>query len=130
MRFLEEKLNETSQTRDFIVRDPYSKDKKKRVITLTKVELEYIFKGMRPRSLDYYAFADVRKILQKELAQYLKGSIVHLSKVSDTIWNEYTKDMKKKAKQRGHTFVKDKDYKKPWEIKKLNKKLKKDVEES
>jgi len=109
MGFLEERLNETSQTRDFIVRDPFSKDKKTRVVTLTKIELEGVFKGCRPGSLDYYAFADIRRILNKELAQYLKGNIVHLSKVSDEVWENYTKDMKKKPKQRGFTYVKPKE---------------------
>ncbi len=109
MGFLEEKLNETSQTRDFIVSDPASKDGKTRVVTLTKVELEGVFKGLRPRALDYYAFADIRRILQKELARYLKGEVVHLSKVSDAVWDNYTKDMQFKPKQHGHTYVKLKE---------------------
>jgi hypothetical protein len=113
MGFLEEKLND-SQTRDFIIREinfssESDKERKTRVITLTKVEIEGIFKGLRPRSIDYTAFSDIRKILGAELKDYLRGDMVHLSKVSDALWNEYTKDMKYKPLQKGKTYVKKRE---------------------
>ena len=67
-------------------------------------DLDYIFKGMRPRLMDYEDFKAIRRILKKELAQYLKGKIVHLSKVNDSAWKEYTGG--KKIKQKGLTYVK------------------------
>jgi len=69
-------------------------------------DLKAIFKGMRPRNMDYEDFRAVRNILKKELAQYLKGQIVHLSKVSDEVWEKYTKGMKHKPIQKGKTYVK------------------------
>jgi len=68
-------------------------------------DLQAIFKGFRPRNMDYEDFKAVRRILKKELARYLKGQIVHLSKVNDAVWADYTKDMKYKPKQKGHTYV-------------------------
>ena len=69
-------------------------------------DLEYIFKGMRPRLMDYEDFKIIRRFLKKELAQYLKGRLVHLSKVNDSTWSEYVKDMKYKPRQKGRTYVK------------------------
>ena len=65
-------------------------------------DLDYIFKGMRPRLMDYEDFKEIRRILKKELAQYLKGKIVHVSKVTDEVWKQYTEG--KKIKQKGHTY--------------------------
>jgi hypothetical protein len=122
MGFLEEKLN-GSQIRSFVISNPFSKeeDKKTRVITIPSEDIEMIFRGMRPRSLDYYAFSDIRKILRVELKEYLKGQIVHVSKVDDLLWKEYTKDMLKKPKQRGNTYHKPDGYKKPYQVRKENK---------
>jgi hypothetical protein len=72
-------------------------------------DLQAIFKGFRPRNLDYEDFQAVRGILKKELAHYLKGQIVHLSKVNDAVWADYTKDAKRKIKQKGHTYVRAKE---------------------
>lgn len=111
MGFLEEKLND-SQTRDFVVKeinfssDEDRKTRTTRVVTLTKVEIECIFRGLRPRSIDYEAFRDIRKILRAELKLYLKGELVHLSKVDDSLWKEYIKDMEHKPIQKGHTYEK------------------------
>ncbi len=80
-----------------------------RRVEVKEEDIEYIFKGMRPRLMPYEDFREIRKILKKELAQYLKGELVHVSKVSDDLWAEYTKGMKKKIKQKGNTYVKDRD---------------------
>jgi hypothetical protein len=69
-------------------------------------DLNYIFKGYRPRALALEDFKQVRRVLKKELKQYLKGRLVHVSKVNDAVWAEYTKDMKYKPKQKGNTYVK------------------------
>lgn len=81
----------------------FSDGRKLEVVT---EDLEYIFKGFRPRLMDYDTYRAIRVKLKKELAQYLKGDIIHLSKVSPEVWANYTKDMKHKPIQKGHTYVK------------------------
>jgi hypothetical protein len=111
MEFLRKKLSD-SQTRDFVIRkvefsSDADKENKTRIVTLTEVEIECIFKGLRPRSIDYEAYKDIRKILKAELKSYLKGERIHLSKVSDEVWNNYVKDMVHKPLQKGHTYKKE-----------------------
>lgn len=77
-----------------------------REIEVSKDDLIYIFKGMRPRLMDYEDFKFVRRILNKELKRYLKGRMVHLSKVSASSWEEYIKDAEYKPIQKGRTYVK------------------------
>jgi hypothetical protein len=77
-----------------------------RKLEVSTGDLEYIFKGMRPRLMSPEDFRAIRIQLKKELAHYLKGELIHLSKVSDEVWANYTKDMKHKPKQKGHTYVK------------------------
>jgi len=69
-------------------------------------DLEYIFKGYRPRLMNYNTYRAIRIQLKKELAQYLKGELVHLSKVTPEVWYNYIKNMEYKPIQRGHTYVK------------------------
>ena len=77
-----------------------------REIEVSKDDLIYIFKGMRPRLMDYEDFKFVRKALNKELKRYLKGRMVHLSKVNASSWEEYIKDAEYKPIQKGRTYVK------------------------
>lgn len=77
-----------------------------REIEVSKEDLIYIFKGMRPRLMDYEDFKFVRKVLNKELKRYLKGRMIHLSKVSDSSWEEYIKEAEYKPIQKGRTYVK------------------------
>jgi len=71
-------------------------------------DLDYIFKGMRPRLMPYDDYKYVRMVLKKENELYLKGQIVHLSKVYDAVWKEYVKEhgIKENIHQRGRTYVK------------------------
>lgn len=78
-----------------------------RFLEVSEDDILAIFKGNRPRNMSYGDFKQIQRTLKKELAQYLKGEIVHLSKVSDTVWDQYTKG--KKIKQRGHTYIKEKN---------------------
>jgi len=64
------------------------------------------YKGMRPRLMSYEDFVEIRRILKKELADYLDGELFHLSKVSNSIWKDYTGG--KKIKQKGNTYRKNK----------------------
>jgi len=93
------------RTRVFILPDGENKTKKLEVET---ADLEYIFKGMRPRLMDYLDYKYIRALLKIELKTYLKGEMVHLSKVSDEVWAKYTKDMKYRQIQKGHTYVREK----------------------
>jgi len=77
-----------------------------RRLEVSKEDLEYIFKGMRPRLMDYDDFRFVRSELNRELKRYKKGHLIHLSKVSNVVWENYVKDEKYKPIQRGHTYVK------------------------
>ena len=71
-------------------------------------DVDYIYyRSMRPRLMNYEDFVEIRRILKKELAHYLEGKIVHLSRVSDLSWKEYTEG--KKIKQRGKTYRKKHD---------------------
>ena len=69
-------------------------------------DLEYIFKGYRPRLMDLEDFKVIRRIINKEVKKYLKGTITHLSKVSDAVFASYTKGLKHKPIQKGVTYVK------------------------
>jgi hypothetical protein len=69
-------------------------------------DLDEIFKGLRPRLMDVEDFKYISKILKKETKRYLRGRMVHLSKVSNTMWEEYVKDEQYKPIQRGRTYVK------------------------
>jgi hypothetical protein len=73
-------------------------------IEVSNDDLDYIFRGMRPRLMNYEDFRFVRKQLKKEVAQYLKGTIMHLAKVNDAVWSKYTQG--KKIKQKGKTYIK------------------------
>jgi len=76
-------------------------------IELDLVDIENIFKGYRPRNLSADDFKGVSKILKKEVAQYLKGKLVHLSKVSPEFWKQhFEKGLVNTHKQRGYTYVK------------------------
>jgi hypothetical protein len=90
------------QTRTFKLSDG-------RDLEVSGEDQEYIFKGMRPRLMSREDFKIIQRHLKKELAQYLKGELVHVSKVSDAMWENYTKDIQHKYKQRGFTYVKKKD---------------------
>ena len=68
-------------------------------------DLVDIFKGLRPRLMSYEDFKFIGKILNKENKKYLKGKLVHVSKVTDTVWKDYTGG--KKIKQKGNTYVRD-----------------------
>jgi hypothetical protein len=80
-------------------------DGRKLEVDLEDLEAIY-YKGLRPRLMDSNDFRVISRILKKELAQYLKGQIMHLSKVSDKVWEKYTEG--KKIKQRGKTYRKEK----------------------
>lgn len=69
-------------------------------------DLEYIFKGYRPRLMDLEDFKVIRRVINNEVKKYLRGKVVHLSKVTDAVFKNYTKGSKHKAKQRGRTYVK------------------------
>lgn len=68
-------------------------------------DLEYIFRGFRPRLMSIEDFKFISKILKKELKIYLEGKLVHIAKVNGEVWNEYIKGMKHKPRQRGNTYV-------------------------
>lgn len=68
-------------------------------------DVEYIFKGMRPRLMDYETFKEIRRILEKELKEHLRGRISHMSKMSKEAWKDFTKEMGSPM-QRGHTYKK------------------------
>jgi len=74
-------------------------------LEVAEEDLLFIFKGMRPRLMDIDDFKAVRNQLQKELKQYLKGELIHLSKVTDEVWYDYCKGYK--SIQKGKTYVKD-----------------------
>lgn len=99
----EKKSHLNLQTRKFELTD---ENDEIRIVEIETEDLEMIFKGYRPRLMSPEDFKAIGKLLRKELAQYLKGELVHLSKVSNSVWEEYTKDLKHKSKQRGHTYVK------------------------
>jgi hypothetical protein len=77
-----------------------------RRLDVPKEDLEYIFKGYRPRLMSAEDFRVISKILKKEVKRYRGGRIIHLSKVSDSVWDNYIKDQKIKPRQKGHTYVK------------------------
>ena len=89
------------------------KEKKYRIFRIDdrdiKVEIEDLeticFKNLRPRNMSYEDFRIIRKILGKEVKKYLKGRLVHISKVSDSAWKDMTKDMENKPIQKGKTYV-------------------------
>ena len=83
-----------------------TEDGKTKKIEVDAEDVDYIFRGLRPRNMDYMDYKYIRIILKDELAQYLKGEVVHLSKVSDAVWANYTKG--KNIKQKGQTYVKEK----------------------
>ena len=78
-------------------------------VEVSESEMLNIFKGLRPRNMDYADFVIIRRMIQKEVARYLKGELVHVSKVSDEMWADYTKGMVNKPKQKGVTYVKKDD---------------------
>jgi Mg-chelatase subunit ChlD len=80
-----------------------------RNLEVTTEDLEYIFKGFRPRLMDYDTYKAIRVQLKKELAQYLHGELVHLSKVTPEVWYNYIKNMEHKSIQKGHTYYAKKD---------------------
>jgi uncharacterized protein YozE (UPF0346 family) len=76
-----------------------------RKIEVCLEDLESIYyKGLRPRLMDSEDFRVISRILKKQLAQYLKGQLMHLSKVSDKVWEQYTEG--KKVRQKGKTYKK------------------------
>lgn len=78
-------------------------------LEVSEEDLSFIFRGMRPRLMDFDDFCAIRTQLKKELKQYLKGEIIHLSRVTDEVWYEYCKDMEYKPIQKGKTYVKNKE---------------------
>jgi hypothetical protein len=101
---MEEKPRETLnlKTRDFILVNHETEERK--TITVEEDDVLAIFRGLRPRNMSYDDFKAIQALLKKELAQYLKGQVVHLSKVSDSVWDRYVEG--KKIKQRGNTYKK------------------------
>jgi hypothetical protein len=98
MGILEENIVENKRT--FILKD-------ERRITIPQEEVYEIFKGFRPRNMDIEDFKEISKLIKKDMARYLHGTLTHISKVSDEFWSEYTKG--KRVKQRGNTYIKKKE---------------------
>jgi hypothetical protein len=80
-----------------------------RKLMVSKEDQEAIFKGLRPRSLDYNDFIAIKNFLNREAKKHKKGTLVHQSKVSDELWDKYIADMEFKPKQRGNTYVKKRE---------------------
>jgi hypothetical protein len=102
MGFIEESLDKEKNYRTFTFSN--GKDEERKKIEVPLDDLLMIFKGFRPRSMDLEVFKQISRLLQRESKQYQAGKIVHLSKVTDEVWAEYTKG--RKVKQRGVTYVK------------------------
>jgi hypothetical protein len=103
MGVLEKFTDSGEKTHIFIL----SNDKR---IELDAIDIENIFKGYRPRNMSLEDFKGVSKIIKKEVRSYLKGQLVHLSKVDASLWkNYYEKGLINTHKQRGYTYVKERD---------------------
>jgi len=103
MTRLEKGIDKESKVRTFIMAD-------EREIKVDLQDIEMIFKGYRPRLISREDFRFINKIIKKEVRDYVKGgTMVHLSKVSDSLWKEYyDKGLVKTHIQRGHTYIKAK----------------------
>lgn len=77
-------------------------------VTVSQEDIINIFKGFRPRLMDVKVFRYIQKIIRTEVKRHLKGEMVHLSKVSDEVWANYTAG-KRKIKQRGFTYRKNRE---------------------
>ena len=66
-----------------------------RRVEISREDLNYIFKGYRPRLMSLEDFKFIRMGLKMALKEHLKGKVVHESK------NFY------KPRKRGHTYVRD-----------------------
>jgi hypothetical protein len=104
MGLLEDSLDEDKNYRTFMFGD---KPEDRRKVEVPLDDLIMIFKGFRPRLMDLEDFKQISHLLQWEAKNHCKGTITHLSKVSNEVWKDYTKDAKHKVKQRGSTYVKD-----------------------
>ena len=94
-------MSEEAVDKDRVFRTPDGRE-----IKLDLQDIEYIFKGYRPRLMSLEDFKFVSRILRAEVKRHLRGKFIHVSKVRDDIWEDYVKDMKFKPKQRGMTYVK------------------------
>lgn len=104
MGFLEETLDKDSLERTFKFLDGDKEIEYK----VSLGDLELIFKGIRPDYIPKEYFKEISKLIKKELKNYRKGNMVHLSKVTDEVWKEYGT---KGKKQRGFTYRKSDDKK-------------------
>lgn len=100
MGFIEESLDKDQNYRTFT----FSNGEEKKAVEIPLDDLIMIFKGFRPRLMGLEVFKQIGILLNKESKRYQRGRIVHLSKVSNEVWENYTKG--KKIKQRGSTYVK------------------------
>lgn len=90
-----------------MLEDSLEEINKDRQIPLTIEDLEMIYKGYRPRNMSTEEFKALGKLLKEVYKIYSKGKIFHLSKVSDAIWEKYTKDLEGIHRQRSKTYEKD-----------------------
>lgn len=95
-------LNSTSSIVDL------EKQPEDRKIELTEDEMFRIYSGYRPRDMELEDFKIISNILKKEMKRYLKGNLVHISKVSDQLWEKYNEGLEIKKVQKGVTYVKKK----------------------
>lgn len=66
-------------------------------------EISLIYKGIRPEGVDKELFKSVSKELKKLLKEYKKGEMVHLSKMSPSLWESLGG---KRGLQKGATYIK------------------------
>lgn len=64
-------------------------------------EVVLVYKGIRPHKMDKELFKSIRRELKKLLKEYKKGTLFHLSKMTNFLWNNLGG---KGTKQKGATF--------------------------
>lgn len=65
-----------------------------------------IRRGERPEEVEYHIFKAIQRDLRREDKIRKMGTLMHLSKVSDSLWKELHKDSKHVPPQKGATYVK------------------------
>lgn len=75
-------------------------------IVVTAEEQELVFKGIRPKNMDYEVFKKVRKDLAKATKRYLGGQFIHISTNTNPMYDNsidvkgtYVKDKKETKSQ-------------------------------
>lgn len=105
MGVLESTLDEGKTYRTFI----FEEENEKRVELQVELEdLVAIFTGLRPRNMNVVHYQQIRSLLKKELKRYKKGTLTHVSKISDEAWEKQCKEIGVKRIQKGNTYVKSK----------------------